>query len=35
VIGADTEQHIEQMSKRQLARQLIALIAQQHREPAD
>lgn len=35
VISADTEQHIEQMSKRQLARQLIALIAQQHREPAD
>lgn len=35
VIGADAEQHIEQMSKRQLARQLIALIAQQHREPAD
>ena len=35
VISADDEQHIEQMSKRQLARQLIAMIAQQQRKPAD
>ena len=35
VISADAEQHIEPMSKRQLARQLIAEIAQRYQKPKD
>lgn len=35
VISADAEHHIEPMSKRQLARQLIAEIAQRYQKPKD